>query len=80
MLLTVGLFIPCVTLCCCLCRTALLYLGQVTDVNENLFSTGLPGEIKNNVKIKMGNSAKHNNKPFTTQAHNSVTKLQESNL
>ena len=42
-LLTVRLFIPCVTLCCCLCRTALLYLGQVAVVNENLFSTGLPG-------------------------------------
>ena len=41
-LLTVRLFIPCVTLCC-LCRTALLYLGQVAVVNENLFSTGLPG-------------------------------------
>ena len=36
------LFIPCVTLCCCLCLTALLYLGQVADVNENFFSTGLP--------------------------------------
>ena len=42
-LLTVCLFIPCVTLCCCFCRTALLYLGQVAVVNENLFSTGLPG-------------------------------------
>jgi hypothetical protein len=42
-LLTVSVFTPCVTLCCCLCRTALLYLGQVTVVNENLFSTGLPG-------------------------------------
>ena len=38
-LLTVCLFIPCVTLCCCMCRTALLYLGQVAVVNENLFST-----------------------------------------
>ena len=28
-LLTVCLFIPCVTLCCCLYCTALLYLGQV---------------------------------------------------
>ena len=28
------------------CRTALLYLGQVAVVNENLFSTGLPGKIK----------------------------------
>ena len=36
------LFIPCVTLCCCMCRTALLYLGQVVVVNENLFSTYLP--------------------------------------
>ena len=34
MLLTVRLFISCVTLCC-LCRTALLYLGQVAVVNEN---------------------------------------------
>jgi hypothetical protein len=34
-LLTVRLFIPCVTLCCCLCRTALLYLGQVAVLNEN---------------------------------------------
>jgi hypothetical protein len=42
-LLTVCLFIPCVTLCCCLCRTALLYLGQVAVVNDNLFSTSLPG-------------------------------------
>jgi hypothetical protein len=42
-LLTVCLFIPCVTPCCCLYRTALLYLGQITVVNENLFSTGLPG-------------------------------------
>ena len=40
LLLTVRL---CVTLCCCFCRTVLLYLGQVADVNENLFSTGLPG-------------------------------------
>ena len=42
-LLTVRLFTPCVTLCCCLCRTALLNLGPVAVVNENLFSTGLPG-------------------------------------
>ena len=42
-LLTVRMFIPCVTLCCCFCRTALLFLGQVAVVNENLFSTGLPG-------------------------------------
>ena len=35
----------CVTLWC-LCRTTLLYLGQVAVVNENLFSTGLPGWIK----------------------------------
>jgi hypothetical protein len=40
-LLTVCLFIPCVTLCCCLCRTALLYLGPVAVVN--LFSNDLPG-------------------------------------
>ena len=33
-LLTVRLFIPCVTLCC-FCRTALLYLVQVAVVNEN---------------------------------------------
>ena len=37
LLLTVRLFVPCVTLCCCLCRTALLYLGQVAVENENLF-------------------------------------------
>jgi hypothetical protein len=38
--------IPCVTLCGCFCRTALLYLGQVAVVNENLFSTSLnKGEI-----------------------------------
>ena len=35
MLLSVRLFIPCVTLCCCFCRTALLCLGQVAVVNEN---------------------------------------------
>jgi hypothetical protein len=28
---------------CCFCHTALLYLGQEAVVNENLFSTGLPG-------------------------------------
>ena len=33
----------CVPLCCCLCHTALLYLGQVAVVNENLFSTSRPG-------------------------------------
>ena len=38
-LLTVRLFIPCVTVV----FVALLYLGQVTVVNENFFSTGLPG-------------------------------------
>ena len=43
LLLTVCLFIPCVTLCCCLCRTTLLYLGQVAVVIENLFLTSLPG-------------------------------------
>ena len=43
LLLTVCLFIPCVTLCRCMCRTALLYRGQVTVANENLFSTSLPG-------------------------------------
>uniref|UniRef100_A0A8C7KAW6 Uncharacterized protein n=1 Tax=Oncorhynchus kisutch TaxID=8019 RepID=A0A8C7KAW6_ONCKI len=32
-------FTPCVTLCRFICRTALLYLGQVAIVNENLFST-----------------------------------------
>ena len=32
-LLTVRLFIPCVTLCC-FWRTASLYLGQVAVVNE----------------------------------------------
>jgi hypothetical protein len=37
------LFIPCVTPCCCMCLTAMLYLGQVAVVNENLFSTSLPG-------------------------------------
>jgi hypothetical protein len=37
------LFIPCVTLCCCMCRIATLYLGQVAVANENLFSTSLPG-------------------------------------
>ena len=42
-LLTVRLFIPSVTLCCCLCCAALLYLGQVAVEYENLFSTGLPG-------------------------------------
>jgi hypothetical protein len=31
----------------------LLYLGQVAVVNENLFSTGLPGEIKNCTKITL---------------------------
>uniref|UniRef100_A0A8C7GGN9 Glycoprotein hormone subunit beta domain-containing protein n=1 Tax=Oncorhynchus kisutch TaxID=8019 RepID=A0A8C7GGN9_ONCKI len=36
-------FTPCVTLCRFICRTALLYLGQVAIVNENLFSTCLPG-------------------------------------
>ena len=36
------LFIPCVTLCCCMCWIALLYLGRVTVANENLFSTSLP--------------------------------------
>jgi hypothetical protein len=45
------LLIPCVTLCCCLCRTALLFLGLVAVVNENLFSTGLPDEIKVKLKI-----------------------------
>jgi hypothetical protein len=30
----------------------LLYLGQVAVVNENMFSTGLPGEIKK-IRIKM---------------------------
>jgi hypothetical protein len=38
-LLTVFLVIPCVPLCCCLCRTAFLYLGQVAVVSENLFTT-----------------------------------------
>ena len=52
-LLTVCLFIPCVTLCCCcLCCTALLYLGQVAVVNENLFSSGLPGLNKGEIKTK----------------------------
>ena len=37
------LFIPCVTLCCCMCWIAMLYLGQVAVANENLFSTSLPG-------------------------------------
>ncbi|XP_052352800.1 uncharacterized protein LOC118368007 [Oncorhynchus keta] len=41
-LLMVCLFIPCVSLCC-LCCTALLYLGQFAVVNENLFSTSLLG-------------------------------------
>ena len=36
------LFIPSVTLCCCVYQTALLYLDQVPVENENLFSTGLP--------------------------------------
>jgi hypothetical protein len=31
-----------------MCRTALLYLGQVAVANENLFSTSLPGEINKN--------------------------------
>ena len=45
-LLTVRLFIPCVTLCC-LYHTALLYLGQVAVVNENVLNTWLnKGEIK----------------------------------
>jgi hypothetical protein len=39
-LLTVLLFVPCVTLCCCFSRIALLYLGQVAAVDEDLFSTG----------------------------------------
>jgi hypothetical protein len=54
-LLTVRLFIPCLTLCCCLSRTALLYLGQVAVVNENLFSTSLPGyiKVKSNLKNKI---------------------------
>ena len=33
-LLSPQSFIPCVTLCCCMCRIALLYLGQVAVVNE----------------------------------------------
>ena len=37
------LFIPCVTLCCCMCRIDMLYLGQVAVANENLLSTSLPG-------------------------------------
>ena len=28
---------------CCMCLIAMLYLGQVAVVNENLFSTSLPG-------------------------------------
>jgi hypothetical protein len=42
-LLTVCFFIPCVTLCCCMCQTALRYLGQGAVANENLLSTSLPG-------------------------------------
>jgi hypothetical protein len=42
-LLACLLFTPCVTLCCCLCHTAVLYLDQVTVANENLFSTSLLG-------------------------------------
>ena len=48
---TVYRFLFCVIECtfvrlmcnCCFCRTALLYLGQVAVVEENLFSAGLPG-------------------------------------
>jgi hypothetical protein len=35
--------VVCVELLCCMCRTALLHLGQVAVANENLFSTSLPG-------------------------------------
>ena len=42
----------CVTLCCCLCHTTLLYLVQVEVVNENLFSTGLSGLNKGDIKKK----------------------------
>ena len=51
MLLTVRLLIPCVTLCCCLCHTALLFLGQVAVVKGELvlnWPTWLnKGEINN---------------------------------
>jgi hypothetical protein len=34
----------------------MLYIGQVTVVNENLFSTGLPGlKERHPVKIKVNN-------------------------
>jgi hypothetical protein len=36
------LFTPCVTVLLSV-HTAMLYLGQVAVVNENLFSTSLPG-------------------------------------
>ena len=44
LLLIVCLFIPFVTLCRCMCQTALLYLGQVAVANENLFSTSLSAD------------------------------------
>ncbi|CDQ84243.1 unnamed protein product [Oncorhynchus mykiss] len=36
-------------------HTAMLYLGQVAVANENLFTTSLPGEIKNKQIFKKNN-------------------------
>ena len=52
---TVCLFIPRVTLCCCMCGTALLHLGQVAVVNENLFSTSWLNKGEKNNKLSILN-------------------------
>ncbi|CDR00042.1 unnamed protein product, partial [Oncorhynchus mykiss] len=87
-IVTVRLFTPCVTRCCCLCHTALLYLGLVAVVNENLFSTSLPGEIKIIKHMHSTHTARHTlhtllhytllHTQTVPQSHPSIHRLKET--